>query len=94
MSLCKTDMSQMVVTPHSHNIKSIIKKYEPSLPKAVPSDTMDFFDTLTSYYLNNHYPDYVSKLSSQINEQEAVDIRYTYNNQGGIHFTWHHGCIF
>ncbi|MCL1918608.1 MAG: HEPN domain-containing protein [Peptococcaceae bacterium] len=63
--------------PHSHNIKSIIKKYEPSLPKAVPSDTMDVFDTLTSYYLNNRYPDYVSKLSSQINEQEAVDILAT-----------------
>ncbi|MDR1157572.1 MAG: HEPN domain-containing protein [Oscillospiraceae bacterium] len=59
--------------PHLHNIKAIVKKFEHCLPQAVPIDTIDFFDTLTAYYLNNRYPDYVSKLSSQISEQEASD---------------------
>jgi HEPN domain-containing protein len=60
--------------PRLHNVKAIVKKFETSLPSQVPEDTFDFFDTLTSYYLNNRYPDYVSKASAQISEKEASDI--------------------
>jgi len=44
------------------------------LPIPIPAEKMDFFDELTAYYLNNRYPDYISKLSSQIDETEASDI--------------------
>jgi HEPN domain-containing protein len=54
--------------PHLHNIKTIATRLEPNLPMNIPDDTKDFFDDLTAYYLNNRYPDYVSKLSEQIKE--------------------------
>jgi HEPN domain-containing protein len=60
--------------PRLHNIKAIVKKFETSLSSPIPEDTYDFFDTLTSYYLNNRYPDYVSKAGSQISEKEASDV--------------------
>jgi len=60
--------------PHLHNIKTIATRLEPSLPVSIPSDKMDFFDELTAYYLNNRYPDYISKLSLQISEAEAKEI--------------------
>jgi HEPN domain-containing protein len=40
----------------------------------VPEATVAFFDTLSAYYLNNRYPDYVSKLNSQIDAAEAARI--------------------
>jgi HEPN domain-containing protein len=60
--------------PHLHNIKTIATRVEPSLSTAISADTMDFFDDLTAYYLNNRYPDYISKLSAQISEAEAADV--------------------
>jgi len=60
--------------PHLHNIKTIVTRIEPYLPFPIPSDTMEFFDELTAYYLNNRYPDFISKLSSQIGETEAADV--------------------
>ena len=60
--------------PHLHNIKTIATKVEPNLPETISADTMDFFDELTAYYLNNRYPDYVSKLSAQISETEAAEV--------------------
>ena len=60
--------------PHLHNIKTIVARAEPNLPTAIPADTMDFFDDLTAYYLNNRYPDYISKLSLQISETEAAEV--------------------
>ena len=60
--------------PHLHNIKTIAARIESHLPMPIPSDKMDFFDELAAYYLNNRYPDYMSKLSSQISETEAVNV--------------------
>lgn len=60
--------------PHLHNIKTIANRVEIYLPETIPVNTLDFFDELTAYYLNNRYPDYVSKLSAQIGEKEAVDV--------------------
>ena len=58
--------------PRIHNIKTIIERFEEKLPIEIPEETLDFFDTLSSYYLNNRYPDFMSKLSSQIKEAEAT----------------------
>ena len=60
--------------PHLHNIKTIASRIATSLPETIPADTMEFFDELTAYYLNNRYPDYVSKTSAQISEIEAVEM--------------------
>ena len=60
--------------PRLHNIKTIATRVAPSLPISIPTDTLDFFDDLTAYYLNNRYPDYISKLSSQISETEAAEV--------------------
>ena len=60
--------------PRVHNIKSIIERFEDKLPISIPEDKLDFFDTLSAYYLNNRYPDFLSKLSSQIKEPEATKI--------------------
>jgi len=60
--------------PRIHNIKTIIEYFDNKLSTMIPKETNDFFDTLSAYYLNNRYPDFVSKLSSQIKEAEATKI--------------------
>jgi hypothetical protein len=59
-------------TPHIHNIKTIIEFFEDKLPLGIPDEKLIFFDILSAYYLNNRYPDFISKLSLQINELEAA----------------------
>ena len=60
--------------PRIHNIKTVIEYFEDRLPVATTDETNDFFDTLSAYYLNNRYPDFTNKLSSQIKEAEATKI--------------------
>ena len=60
--------------PHLHNIKAIATRVESRLPMSLPSDKMDFFDELTAYYLNNRYPDYINELSTQVSENDAVEV--------------------
>jgi HEPN domain-containing protein len=60
--------------PRIHNIRTIIERFEDKLPINIPEDKLDFFDTLSAYYLNNRYPDFLCKLSSQIKEPEATRI--------------------
>ena len=59
--------------PRTHNIKPILERFEDKLPHTIPEEANDFFDTLSSYYLNNRYPDYMKKLSDLINEPEAKE---------------------
>lgn len=47
---------------------------ESFIPITIPSSTLDFFDTLSAYYINNRYPDYLSKLSLQISSTEAFEV--------------------
>jgi len=60
--------------PRIHNIRTIVERFEDKIPVTIPDDKLDFFDTLSAYYLNNRYPDFISKLSSQIKEKEAKEI--------------------
>ena len=57
-----------------HNIRTIIEHFDDKLPISIPDDKFDFFDTLSAYYLNNRYPDFISKLSLQVKETEATKI--------------------
>ena len=60
--------------PRTHNIKAIIECFEDKLQNPIPEAKFDFFDTLSAYYLNNRYPDFMSKLSLQIKKTEATEI--------------------
>ena len=59
--------------PRVHIISSIIKRFEDKLLVTIPECTIDFFDTLSAYYLNNRYPDFMNKMNSQIKETEAIE---------------------
>ena len=71
-------------TPRIHNIKNIIERFEDKLPAAVTEEKHRLFEDLSAYYLNNRYPDYMSKLSMQITEVEAKEI-LTLSKEA---FTW------
>jgi HEPN domain-containing protein len=58
--------------PRSHSIRTIIGRFEEGLPAKVPDEHSAFFDTLSAYYLNNRYPDYKNRLSTQMGEAEAT----------------------
>lgn len=60
--------------PLIHNINSIIERFEDKLPETVSEEYRQLFDKLSAFYLNNRYPDYLSKLSIQIKETEAKEI--------------------
>lgn len=60
--------------PHFHNLKTIATRVGPSLTASIPAETMEFFDDLTAYYLNNRYPDYINKLSAQVSKTEAEEV--------------------
>ena len=60
--------------PRIHSIRTIVERFEDKLPATVVEEKFCFFDTLSAYYLNNRYPDYINKLSSQITEAEAGEI--------------------
>jgi HEPN domain-containing protein len=57
--------------PRIHNIKAIFENFEKRLTVRIPDDLFAFFDDLSTYYVNNRYPDFKSKLSSTIGEAEA-----------------------
>jgi len=60
--------------PRTHNIRLLVEAFESKLPFGVSPDKYSLFDKLTQYYLNNRYPEYISKLSSQVKEPEASSI--------------------
>jgi HEPN domain-containing protein len=60
--------------PRTHNIRALVEAIESKLPLGVPQDKYSYFDNLTQYYLNNRYPEYISKLSSLVKESEAKTI--------------------
>ena len=60
--------------PRVHNIRAVFEEFEDKLQVSVPPEKYTLFDTLSRYYLNNRYPEYISKLSSQINEPTAKTI--------------------
>ena len=70
--------------PRTHNISRLINDFVDKLPEKINTDTLDFFDLLTRYYLNNRYPDYVNELSQQTKEGNSKEI---YNKTKEV-FAW------
>jgi len=56
--------------PRIHNISALIKP----IPVEVPKEKFILFDTLSAYYINNRYPEFMAKLSSRVTEKEATKI--------------------
>ena len=57
--------------PRTHNITRMVEEFEDQLAETVPKEKYHLFDALSSYYLNNRYPDFLQNLSVQIKEKEA-----------------------
>jgi HEPN domain-containing protein len=70
--LCTLHLSDEI--PRVHNIRTLFELIEDKLSEKASKEYYELFDTLSAYYLNNRYPDFVIKLSSQIKEAEAQDI--------------------
>jgi HEPN domain-containing protein len=60
--------------PRVHNIKTLVERFEDKLSAPVPLAYYQFFDTLSAYYLNTRYPDFMSKISEQTDESKAQAI--------------------
>ena len=60
--------------PKIHNIKTIFDYFEDKLPNPITEERLELFDTLSAYYLNNRYPDFMRKMSLQVNKEEASKI--------------------
>ena len=60
--------------PRIHDISEIFKHFEDKLPIVISEEKYTLFDILSGYYLNNRYPEYRKKLSSQLNEIKAKEI--------------------
>lgn len=60
--------------PRVHNIRAILEKFDKKLQVSIPPDKYTLFDKLSLYYLNNRYPEYICKLSSQIDESMAKTV--------------------
>ncbi|MCL2220656.1 MAG: HEPN domain-containing protein [Chitinispirillia bacterium] len=57
--------------PRIHNITKLVKYFEGKLPVGIPHDRYDLFDRLSTFYLNNWYPDAISKIGAQVTESVA-----------------------
>jgi HEPN domain-containing protein len=60
--------------PRIHNIKTLIKRFEDTLPVRVPADKYTLFDTLTGFYMNGRYPETISSVGAQVQESAAAPI--------------------
>jgi HEPN domain-containing protein len=57
--------------PRIHDITKLFGCFEDKLPVSVPSDWIDFFNDLSQYYLNNRYPEFITKFGSQVSKADA-----------------------
>ena len=60
--------------PRVHNIPFILAKLENSLSLAVEPEFYELIDTLSSFYLNNRYPDFSVPQNICIDESKASDL--------------------
>ena len=57
--------------PKIHNIKTIFSRFKGKLQVTASEDTLLFFDTLSSQYITNRYPDFEPGQVHRINKDEA-----------------------
>ena len=57
--------------PKTHDINSLLAKFEDKLPDAMEDSKRRLFAQLSAFYLNNRYPEYKAKLSTSLNRDEV-----------------------
>ncbi len=57
--------------PRVHNISSVAVRFDDKLPETISDERYRFFDTLTSFYMNNRYPEYKEELSIGLDEARS-----------------------
>jgi HEPN domain-containing protein len=60
--------------PRIHNIRTLVERLHEKLPRKISEEYYDLFDSLTLYYLNNRYPDYVEQIINQAKQNNVKDI--------------------
>jgi HEPN domain-containing protein len=57
--------------PKIHDISAIILKFSDKLSVSIEDEKYQFFSRLSSFYLNNRYPELKTKLSSSVSKSDA-----------------------
>ena len=60
--------------PKTHNIGTLINRFENLLPVSITEERYLLFETLTKYYLADRYPNFLYEAESQITQNKAVEI--------------------
>ena len=60
--------------PRTHDINSVITKFEDKLQTTIDEDMRLLFAKLSAFYLNNRYPEYKERLGKSLNKKETKDI--------------------
>jgi HEPN domain-containing protein len=60
--------------PKTHDINSLITKFEDKLPVAIENSKRMLFAKLSALYLNNRYPEYKSRLGKSLDKDETLSI--------------------
>ena len=57
--------------PKIHNITTVFSRFKEKLSVTASEDTLRFFDTLSTHYSTNRYPDFTKQTDRQISKTEA-----------------------
>ena len=59
--------------PRIHDIMALFERFADKLPQGmgISDENRNLFDRLSTYYLNNRYPEYKAKLGAGIGKEEA-----------------------
>jgi len=60
--------------PKTHNIGTLINRFENLLPVSITEERYLLFETLTKYYLADRYPNFISEAGAQITQIQAAEI--------------------
>lgn len=60
--------------PRVHNIQEICDKVSDKLPHKISEKNYTLCKKLTSYYIANRYPDFISKVGANVDKSTANDI--------------------
>ena len=60
--------------PKIHNITTVFSRFRDKLSVTASEDTLRFFDTLSTLYSTNRYPDFTKYADRQISKTEAEQL--------------------
>jgi HEPN domain-containing protein len=57
--------------PRIHDISNLVRRFADKWPETVPEERFTFFDRLTSFYLNDRYPEYQKRIGALADKVSA-----------------------